>query len=136
MEKTRTEIAERTAELLMEDAPQDLAQHVSNLKDRLKLTRVAKTQISVELLMRPALSVGCFFFILVGCPIGIWFSKSDYLSSFITCFMPIVFIYYPLTLCGTGFAKDGKFDPVLLIWGPNAVIGLVGVVLFWRLSKN
>ena len=50
--------------------------------------------------------------------------------------MPIVFIYYPLTLCGTGFAKDGKFNPVLLIWGPNLLIGFIGVILFWRLTKN
>jgi lipopolysaccharide export LptBFGC system permease protein LptF len=50
--------------------------------------------------------------------------------------MPIVIFYYPLTLCGTGFAKDGKFNPIVLIWGPNLIIGAVGVVLFWRLSKN
>ena len=34
--------------------------------------------LDVELQMRPALSVGCFCFILVGCPVGIWFSRSDY----------------------------------------------------------
>ena len=43
--------------------------------------------LDVELLMRPALSVGCLCFILVGCPVGIWFSRSDYLSAFIICFL-------------------------------------------------
>ncbi len=136
LEKTRTEISQRTAELLMHDAPQSLPQHVANLKERLKSTKQQILLLDVEMLMRPSLSVGCFFFILVGCPMGIWFSRSDYLSSFITCFLPIVIIYYPMTLCGTGFAKDGKFDPFLLIWGPNLLMGVVGVVLFWRLSKN
>jgi lipopolysaccharide export system permease protein len=86
--------------------------------------------------MRPALSIGCFCFIVVGCPVGIWFSRSDYLSSFITCFMPIVLIYYPLMLCGTNFAKEGKFEPISLVWGSNIVIGLIGFELFRRLLRN
>jgi lipopolysaccharide export system permease protein len=136
LEAVRVEIAQRTAEMLMQDTPQDLPVHVANLKERQKHIEQQIRLVEVEMLMRPALSVGCFFFILVGCPVGIWFSKSDYLSSFITCFLPIVFVYYPLTLCGTGFAKDGKLNPILLIWGPNALMAVVGVVLFWRLSKN
>ena len=67
--------------------------------------------------MRPALSLGCLFFILVGCPVGIWFSRSDYLSAFITCFLPIVFVYYPLMLCGTGMAKEGRYNMIPLVWG-------------------
>ena len=132
----RAEIASRSTETLSTEAAEELTKHHANLKEREKTLKQQITLINVELLMRPALSVGCFFFILVGCPIGIWFSKSDYLSAFITCFMPIVFIYYPLTLCGTGFAKDGKFNPILLIWGPNLLMGIIGVILFWRLSKN
>jgi lipopolysaccharide export system permease protein len=76
------------------------------------------------------------FFILVGCPVGIWFSRSDYLSSFITCFLPIVFLYYPLILCGTGMAKEGRFAPLPLVWGADAVVGLIGLLLFWRLLRN
>ncbi len=94
------------------------------------------TWLNVELLMRPALSAGCLCFILVGCPVGIWFSRSDYLSSFIVCFLPIVFLYYPLLLCGTGMAKDGRMNPFLLLWGANLIMMFIGGVLFWRLLKN
>jgi lipopolysaccharide export system permease protein len=92
--------------------------------------------LNVELLMRPALSAGCFCFILVGCPVGIWLSRSDFLSSFIVCFMPIVLLYYPLMLCGTGIAKEGRIDPLLLIWGANILMGAIGAALFWRLLRN
>ena len=92
--------------------------------------------LNVELIMRPALSAGCFCFILVGCPVGIWFNRSDYLSSFIVCFLPIVLLYYPLLLCGTGMAKDGRMDPMLLMWGANLIMAIIGVVLFSRLLKN
>jgi lipopolysaccharide export system permease protein len=74
--------------------------------------------------------------VLIGCPVGIWFSRSDYLSAFITCFLPIVFVYYPLMLCGTNFAKEGKFHPAATVWAADILVALVGVGLFSRLLKN
>ena len=130
------DIALQTSRLLMEGAPADLPQHVKNLIDRRKFLALQILTLNVELQMRPALSMGCLFFILVGCPVGIWFSRSDYLSSFITCFMPIVLFYYPLMLCGTGMARDGRLDPVLTVWAADILIGSVGLILFWRLVRN
>jgi len=92
--------------------------------------------VETELNVRPALSFGCLFFVLVGCPVGIWFSRSDYLSAFITCFLPIVFLYYPLQLCSTNLAKDGKLQPTIALWLANAAIGLIALGLFRRLLKN
>jgi lipopolysaccharide export system permease protein len=116
--------------------PEDLPQHIKNLQDRATRHQQEILFLDVEMLMRPALSVGCLCFILVGCPVGIWFSRSDYLSSFITCFLPIVFIYYPLILCGTNLAKEGKMNPIVLVWGADVLVGAIGVGLFWRLLKN
>jgi lipopolysaccharide export system permease protein len=93
-------------------------------------------QIDTELQTRPAQSFGCLFFVLVGCPVGIWFSRSDYLSAFITCFVPIAFIYYPLQLCTTNLAKDGKMAPALALWSANALMGLIAAALFRKLLKN
>jgi lipopolysaccharide export system permease protein len=90
----------------------------------------------VELQLRPALSFGCLFFVLVGCPVGIWFSRSDYLSAFITCFLPIVFIYYPVYLCFTNLAKDGRVHPVIAQWVANAILGVIALPLFNKLLKN
>jgi lipopolysaccharide export system permease protein len=92
--------------------------------------------VDVEIQLRPALSCGCFFFVLVGCPVGIWFSRSDYLSAFITCFLPIVFIYYPVHLCFTNLAKDGKVDAVLAHWIANVFLAVIALGLFRRLLKN
>jgi lipopolysaccharide export system permease protein len=117
-------------------APPNLTRHVKNLQQRIAFKRSQIVVLNVELLMRPALSVGCLCFILVGCPVGIWFSRNDYLSSFISCFLPIVFVYYPLVLCGTGMAKEGRFHPAPLVWGADLVIGFVGAVLFWRLLRS
>jgi lipopolysaccharide export system permease protein len=114
----------------------DLPKHVENLKGKLKHSKQQYLFLNVELLMRPALSLGCFCFILVGCPVGIWLSKSDFLSSFITCFLPIVLIYYPLMLCGTGMAKEGRIDPVMLVWAADVLIITAGTFLCWRTVRS
>ena len=74
--------------------------------------------VEVEIQMRPALAVGCLCFVLIGCPVGIWASRSDYLSTFVICFLPTVFAYYPLVLAGGNMAKDGKLPVVPAVWAP------------------
>jgi len=118
------------------NSPADLDRHIANLENKIKDRNRQVLAMRAELQMRPALSLGCLFFVLVGCPVGIWFGRSDYLSSFIICFLPIVFIYYPLMLCGTGMAKDGKFATIATVWIADATVGLAGLVLFWRLLRN
>jgi lipopolysaccharide export system permease protein len=115
----------------------DLHTHAKNLDVRAaEISRAGIQQIDAEFQMRPALSFGCLCFVLIGCPVGIWFSRSDYLSAFITCFLPIVFLYYPLMLCGTNYAKEGKLLPVADVWAADALVALVGVVLFGKLLRN
>lgn len=92
--------------------------------------------INAEIHMRPALSFGCLFFVLVGCAVGIWFGRSDYLSAFITCFLPIVIVYYPVLLCFTNLAKDGRLPPGPALWAANGVLALAAPVLFWRLARH
>ena len=123
----------------MEDVSKDSAGTPARLKSMQSeqaYNRQKITWINVELLMRPSLSAGCFCFILVGCPVGIWFSRSDYLSAFIICFLPIVVVYYPLMLCGTGIAKEGAANAVLLVWGADLLMGAMGATVFWRLLRK
>jgi lipopolysaccharide export system permease protein len=136
LEEIQRNITFATSRQLLRDAPLELPQQIESFREQVKQNRQQRVALDVELQMRPALSLGCLFFILVGCPVGIWFSRSDYLSAFITCFLPIVFVYYPLMLCGTGMAKEGRFNMIPLVWGADAVVGLMGVILFWRLLRN
>jgi lipopolysaccharide export system permease protein len=134
-ERLATEIASQIAKSNLSNPP-DFARHLANLENQHKQRQSEITSLDAELLMRPALSLGCFCFVLVGCPVGIWFGKSDYLSAFITSFLPNVFIYYPLYLCGMNLAKQGKIPLLAGIWAANALITLLGLALFRRLMRN
>lgn len=92
-------------------------------------------ELKIELAERPALALGCFFFVLIGCPVAIWFQKSDFLSAFVTCFLPIVLVYYPLNLLTKNLGKDG-INVNLAMWLGNSVLGVVGLFMLWRLGRR
>ncbi len=101
----------------------------------LPFTRRAVNNARTEMQMRPAIALGCLCFVLIGCPVGIWASRSDYLSIFMICFLPTVMLYYPILMAGLNMAKEGKASP-LLAWAPNAVIVLTSALLIRRLMKR
>lgn len=114
----------------------ELKKHAGNLDyaiaDQAKIDRA----LIVEYNARPAIAVGCLCFVLIGTPVGIWASRADYLSSFVSCFLPVLFVYYPLLLCGTNLAREGKGPMLPCLWAANGVLALAGVVLLTRLARR
>jgi lipopolysaccharide export system permease protein len=134
--KIDREIELHQAEINMKRAPDHFTGHVQRLRESKRRREILIHSAQCEMLMRPALAMGCLCFVLVGCPVGIWFSRSDYLSAFITCFLPIVFVYYPLLLFGMNLARTGHLPPPIAIWSANALIGGCALGLFRKLMKH
>jgi lipopolysaccharide export system permease protein len=116
--------------------PAQHAQHVNNLRTQQQAIRGELRAIQSEQHLRPVIALGCLCFAVVGAPVGIWFSKRDYLSAFITCFSPIMLIYYPLLLGGHSLARTGRVPPLYGIWVCDIVAGLAGIYLLRRLLRN
>ncbi len=108
---------------------------VNHQNEAEKWYRLAR-QIEVEYHFRPAIAVGCLCFALIGCPVGVWASRADYLSSFVICFLPTVMIYYPLLLSGTGMAREAKVPVPVGIWAADVFVGLSSLFLIWRLLRK
>ncbi|AWM41840.1 putative permease YjgP/YjgQ family protein [Gemmata obscuriglobus] len=92
--------------------------------------------LQAEVHARPALAVSCLVFALVGCPVGVYLNRSDYLSTFMMCFLPTLLVYYPLLLAGTDMGKSGRLPMALGCWAADIVMGAVGVLLAWRLLRR
>jgi lipopolysaccharide export system permease protein len=135
-ENADTEIALFVSLQNASKGPNDYNEHLKNLRYLSRQKQSEIRSVDTEVLNRPALAFGCLCFVVVGCPIGIWFSKSDYLSAFITCFLPIVLLYYPLLLCGSNLAKNGSFNPILAVWGANLLMAAVALPLYRKLLQN
>lgn len=93
-------------------------------------------RLNTELHSRYALACSCFFFVLVGTPFSILQAKRQFLTSFFLCFMPIVFVYYPIVMLMMNQSKSGKFDPMWAMWVGNAIMMIAGLTLFRRALSN
>jgi lipopolysaccharide export system permease protein len=96
-----------------------------------------RNAIETELHQRVAMACGSFFFVVLGAPVGIRFARRDFLSAFITCFLPIILVYYPLTLMGVNLGKEGLVAPVVALWAGNTLLGLLaGFVALPPVSRH
>lgn len=130
------DIASHKAVMALGSAPSHFADHLRHRCNEQKHIERHIREIKAEMNKRPALALGCLCFVLVGCPVGIWFNRSDYLSAFITCFLPIVLLYYPLMLCGINMGGSGKLPPFVSIWAANCLMVLIAAALYRRLLRH
>ena len=93
-------------------------------------------EYETEKQMRVALSFGSFFFVLLGAPVGILFARRDFLSAFITCFLPIIIVYYPLTLFGINMGKEGIINPTVALWVGNSALAVLAGFVWHPIMKH
>ena len=84
---------------------------------------------------RFASGFSCFFFALVGAPYAAWKRTADFSSSFGTCFLPILVVYYPFFLYGVSRAKAGALPPYS-VWLANLALALVGYWFIRKMVRN
>jgi len=90
----------------------------------------ACNELETEWHLRISMAFGSLLFVILGAPVGILFAKRDFLSAFMTCFLPIIGLYYPLMLFGTNVSKEGLLDPWYSLWIGNGLLALLaGFVL-------
>jgi lipopolysaccharide export system permease protein len=92
-------------------------------------------RLKTEVHSRYAMSCSCFFFALLGTPFAMRFGKSQYLTSFLICFVPIVAGYYPLMLGLTTQCKQGKFDPLWAMWIANGLLALAAWSVLRKVTR-
>jgi lipopolysaccharide export system permease protein len=91
-------------------------------------------ELETEWWQRLSMACGSLLFVVLGAPIGIRFARRDFLSAFMTCFLPIITLYYPLMLFGVNMSKEGIgiwiLAPYLSLWIGNVILAiLAGLVL-------
>ncbi len=106
--------------------------HQDRVNDFARIDR----SLRYEFHLRPAIAFGCLLFAVLGCPVGLWANRADYLSIFVICFLPALLVYYPVLFMIGGYARDGKLPMALGVWTANGVLALGTVILSWRLIRR
>lgn len=95
-----------------------------------------KNELETEKHVRVALAAGAFFFVLLGAPVGIRFAKRDFLSAFLTCFVPIIVLYYPLVVAGINMGKEGVAPHGVVFVGDALLAFLAGFFALPPIRKH
>jgi lipopolysaccharide export system permease protein len=77
----------------------------------------------------------CFCFAMIGAPMAVRARNANLFTTFATCFLPILLLYYPLLAYGADRAKCGALPPYA-VWLGNLACGLVAVWLIRRMRKH
>lgn len=99
---------------------------------RQKLERLHR--LRTEPHRRWAAGFSCLCFLWVGAPMAILRKKSDFLTSFFLCFLPILIVYYPLLVYGVDGSKSGTI-PAYSVWAGNILLGLWGIYLLRKVMR-
>lgn len=95
----------------------------------------AVNKMNAEIHSRYAMSASCLFFVFLGAPFSITQGKSQFLTTFFVCFVPILILYYPVVLLVMTLSKSGDVDPAWAMWIPNLILFIVGAVILRRVVK-
>jgi lipopolysaccharide export system permease protein len=92
-------------------------------------------ELETERHLRRSLALGTILFIWLGAPVGILLARRDFLSAFIACFLPIIAVYYPLTMAGVNLAKEGT-TPVWIVYAGDVALVVVGLMVVWKVRRH
>lgn len=92
-------------------------------------------QYEVEIHKKYALPFACFVFVLVGAPLGVVTRGGNFgLSAAMS--LGFYVIYWALLIGGEKLADRGHIDPFISMWAGNFIIGLLGLYLTLRVSRE
>ncbi len=103
------------------------------------LRRYAESDLNkfrTEICSRFAMSMSCFFFVLIGGPYSILQCRRQFLTSFFVCFLLILLIYYPIALLMMSLCKNGQANPAYAMWIGNILLGVAGAWVLYKVMKH
>jgi lipopolysaccharide export system permease protein len=113
-------------------APEELYKVRSQQRDCKE--RLAK--LNTEIHSRLALSCSCFFFTFLGSPFAVFWARKHFLTSFASCFLPIVVVYYPMIMGTMSLGKSDVINPAWGMWTANLVIAAAAGWVLHRVLKH
>lgn len=89
----------------------------------------------IELHRRFSFPTACLVLMLVGVPLGLSSKRGGKGTGFVVTLL-LVFLYYFLSIIGTGLARSDKISAFLGVWGANIIFTVAGVLLIQQMSRG
>lgn len=113
--------------------PKDMTfKELSSEIERIHLTGIDPTPLQTEIHKKISLAFACFALILVACPLGIM-TRQRLKSVNLGRALLIFGGYYLLILGAEALSLQGYLAPQIAMWLPNAILGVLGLILTLRI---
>jgi lipopolysaccharide export LptBFGC system permease protein LptF len=101
----------------------------------LKMDRVQMSISRTELNKRYSFSLSCLIFCLVGIPLGVTAQRKETTLGFVLSLVTAILYFLFITIAEQLSDKPGNM-PHLLMWTPNVLFAIIGIIMFWRLGRK
>lgn len=103
--------------------------------DQIKVERDEANRFLVEIHKKFSIPAACIVFVLVGAPLGIM-ARSGGIGTGVAYSLAFFILYWAGLIGGESLADRGLVQPALAMWGPNILLGLLGVWLVSRMGRD
>lgn len=89
----------------------------------------------IDMHKRAALPAAVFVFGLLGVPLAIQHVRTSRYRGFIIALV-VMLLYYVLSTAFESFGESGKINPIFAVWGSNIIMGICGLYVFYKTSRE
>jgi len=101
----------------------------------LKMERIESRLCEIEIHKKLALAASCLVFVFMGMPLAIRIHRREKATSF-GLGLALFGVYWGIFLAGIVGAENGRLAPWFGVWLANILMGLIGIILFWQVSRR
>lgn len=102
---------------------------------QLEDSRDSLDSLSVEIHKKFALAFACLVFVLFGPPIALRFPRGG-VGVTLGVSLIVFGLYYICLMAGEALADKGKLPAYVAMWMANALFGVIGIALVWRVEST
>ncbi len=116
-------------------AAAEFSYSLQNISSNISYQNERAAEYEVEIYKKYAIPFACFVFVFVGCPLGIITRGGNFgLSAAIT--LGFYIMYWAFLIGGEKLADRGFASPMLSMWLGNIIIGILGIILTWKINNK
>lgn len=108
---------------------------MGRVSDQLEQEKKRIAQYWVEIYKKFSIPVACLIFVLVGAPLGIMARRGG-IGTGVVYSLLFYIIYWVGLIGGENLADRLILTPFTAMWMPNIIIGVLGAIITWRMTRD
>ncbi|MFA6937037.1 MAG: LptF/LptG family permease [Treponema sp.] len=114
----------------------DLLKKIVSMEKKEKVQKRQMNTYKLEYNKKFSIPFGSFFFALLALPLALIFGKKDGQTLGLIFGIIISVLYWAATILGQMFGLKSGYNGFVMMWAPNLLIGMLGIILYFKLVKK